>query len=67
MTTDRPSLLLLCVANSARRQLAEGLEPASDDPSLTRDALLARFRTARQTIRGKLEAFAASELPGRSP
>lgn len=37
-------------------------DPASDDPSLTRDALLARFRTARETLRGKLEAFAASEL-----
>jgi arsenate reductase len=140
MTTDRPSLLFLCVANSARSQIAEGLarqlfgdrvtiqsagsqpsrvnpyaievmreagidlashtsksvetidpagvdvvitlcaeevcpvflgkvrrihwpipDPASDDPSLTRDALLARFRTARETIRGKLEAFAASE------
>lgn len=139
MTTDRPSLLFLCVANSARSQIAEGLarqlfgdrvtiqsagsqpsrvnpyaievmreagidlashtsksvetidpagvdvvitlcaeevcpvflgkvrrihwpipDPASDDPSLTRDALLARFRTARETIRGKLEAFAAS-------
>jgi arsenate reductase (thioredoxin) len=139
MTTDRPSLLFLCVANSARSQIAEGLarqrfgdrvtvqsagsrpsrvnpyaidvmqevgidlashtsksvatidpagvdvvitlcaeevcpvflgkvrrihwpipDPASDDPSLTRDALLSRFRTARETLRGKLEAFAAS-------
>jgi arsenate reductase len=143
MTTTRPSLLFLCVANSARSQIAEGLarqmvgdrvtiqsagsqpsrvnpyaievmrevgidlashtsksvdtidaagvdvvitlcaeevcpvflgkvrrihwpipDPASDDPSLTRDALLSRFRTARETLRGKLEAFAASELPG---
>ena len=143
MTTDRPSLLFLCVANSARSQIAEGLarqmfgdratiqsagsqpsrvnpcaievmreagvdlashtsksvdtidpagvdvvitlcaeevcpvflgkvrrihwpipDPASDDPSLTRDALLSRFRTARETIRARLEAFAASELPG---
>jgi arsenate reductase len=144
VTTDRSSLLFLCVANSARSQIAEGLarqmfgdriaiqsagsrpsrvnpyaievmreagidlalhrsksvdtidpasvdlvitlcaeevcpvflgkvrrihwpipDPASDDPALTRDALLARFRTARETIRGKLEAFAASELPDR--
>jgi arsenate reductase (thioredoxin) len=33
-------------------------DPASDDPSLTRDELLARFRTARDTIRSKLEQFA---------
>jgi arsenate reductase len=39
-------------------------DPASDDPSLARDALLSRFRIARETLRGKLEAFAASELPG---
>jgi len=143
LTIERPSLLFLCVANSARSQIAEGLarqmfgdratiqsagsrpsrvnpyatevmrevgvdlaahtsksvdtidpagvdvvitlcaeevcpvllgqvrrihwpilDPASDDPSLTHDALLARFRTARDTLRGKLEAFAASELPG---
>jgi arsenate reductase len=144
MTTARPRLLFLCVANSARSQIAEGLarqmfgdrviiqsagsqpshvnpyaievmreagidlashtsksvdtidpagvdvvitlcaeeicpvflgkvrrihwpipDPASDDPSLTRDALLSRFRSARETLRGKLEAFAASGLPGR--
>ena len=35
-------------------------DPASDDPSLTRDQLLARFRTARDEIRGRLEALAAS-------
>jgi arsenate reductase len=143
MTTARPSLLFLCVANSARSQIAEGLarhmfgdrvtiqsagsqpsrvhpyaievmreagidltshtsksvdtidpagvdivitlcaeevcpsflgkvrrihwpiqDPVPDDPSLTRDALLSRFRTARETVRGKLDAFAASELPG---
>jgi arsenate reductase len=34
-------------------------DPASDDPSLGRDAMLARFRTARDTIRGKLEASRA--------
>jgi len=38
-------------------------DPASDDPSLGRDAMLARFRAARDTLRTKLEAFAASELP----
>lgn len=37
-------------------------DPASTDPSLTRDELLHRFRTARDTIRAKLEQFAASEL-----
>jgi arsenate reductase len=36
-------------------------DPASDDPALTRDEMLARFRTARDTIRDKLAAF-ASEL-----
>jgi arsenate reductase len=32
-------------------------DPASDDPTLSRDELLARFRTARDTIRGMLERF----------
>jgi arsenate reductase (thioredoxin) len=36
-------------------------DPASDDPALGRDELLGRFRTARDTIRGKLEA-ARTEL-----
>ena len=35
-------------------------DPASDDPNLTRDQLLARFRTARDEIRGRLEALAES-------
>jgi arsenate reductase len=39
-------------------------DPASDDPALTREALLSRFRTAREMIRGRLEGFAASELAG---
>jgi len=90
MTTARPSLLFLCVANSARSQIARGLarqmfgdratiqsagsQPSRVNPfpievmreagSISRDALLSRFRTARETIRGKLEAFAVSELPG---
>lgn len=36
-------------------------DPASADP-LPRDEMLRRFRAARDTIRGKLERFAASEL-----
>jgi len=37
-------------------------DPASPDPTIPRDEMLRRFRTARDTIRGKLEAFAATEL-----
>jgi len=37
-------------------------DPASDDPRLGRDELLGRFRTARDTIRGKLEAARAELL-----
>ena len=33
-------------------------DPASDDPSLSRDEMLARFRTARDQIAGRLEALA---------
>jgi arsenate reductase len=33
-------------------------DPASKDPSLTREELLKRFRTARDTLRGMLERFA---------
>jgi protein-tyrosine-phosphatase/N-acetylglutamate synthase-like GNAT family acetyltransferase len=32
-------------------------DPASDDPGLSRDDMLARFRQARDTIRGKLAAL----------
>lgn len=35
-------------------------DPASDDPTLTPDDLRARFRTARDQIRGRLEALAAA-------
>jgi len=38
-------------------------DPASKDSTIPHDEMLARFRTARDTIRGKLEAFAAAELP----
>ena len=44
-------------------------DPASDDPGLGRDEMLARFRQARDTIRGKLEAL-QRELrgtPDRAP
>jgi arsenate reductase len=34
-------------------------DPASDDPSLSRDAMLARFRAARDRIQGHIEALAA--------
>lgn len=37
-------------------------DPASADPTTPRDEMLRRFRTARDTIRGKLEAFARSEM-----
>lgn len=33
-------------------------DPASDDPALDREALLTRFRVARDTIRGKMDALA---------
>jgi arsenate reductase len=36
-------------------------DPASSDPSLSREELLARFRTARDAIRGELERFALEE------
>ncbi len=34
-------------------------DPASDDPSLTRDDMLARFRTARDQIKRRLESLMA--------
>lgn len=37
-------------------------DPASTDPAITRDEMLGRFRTARDSIRRKLEDFAATEL-----
>jgi arsenate reductase len=38
-------------------------DPASKDPSLSREELLSRFRTARDTIRGLLERLAAGAQP----
>lgn len=32
-------------------------DPASDDPSISKEEMKSRFRTARDTIRGKLETF----------
>ena len=37
-------------------------DPASKDASISRDEMLTRFRTARDTIREKLERFARDEL-----
>lgn len=37
-------------------------DPASKDPSIPREEMLARFRRARDTIRQKLEHFAREEL-----
>ena len=37
-------------------------DPASPDTTIPRDEMLRRFRVARDTIRGKLEAYAATEL-----
>ncbi|MFO0728513.1 MAG: arsenate reductase ArsC [Myxococcota bacterium] len=39
-------------------------DPASKDPSIPREEMLQRFRTARDTLRGMLERFAAEEPLG---
>ena len=44
---------------AARRLHWPLTDPASNDPSLTRDELLARFRTARDQIQGRLEVLDA--------
>lgn len=36
-------------------------DPASKDPSIPREEMLARFRAARDTLRGMLERFAEEE------
>ena len=41
-------------------------DAASDDPSITRDELLARFRAARDQIRGRIEVLAALLDPAKS-
>ncbi len=48
---------------NARRLHWPIADPASKDPSIPREEMLARFRTARDTLRGKLERFALDELP----
>ena len=35
-------------------------DPASADPSISREAMLARFRTARDTLQARLTAFVAT-------
>lgn len=42
-------------------------DPASEDPTIAREQMLSRFRTARDTIRARLERFAAesSSATGR--
>jgi protein-tyrosine-phosphatase/catechol 2,3-dioxygenase-like lactoylglutathione lyase family enzyme len=44
---------------NARRLHWPIADPASDDPSLTRDEMLARFRTARDQIRARIQVLAA--------
>lgn len=39
-------------------------DPASKDPLIPREEMLSRFRTARDTLRGMLERFAAEERIG---
>ena len=50
------------VLGAARRLHWPIPDPASDDPRLSRDELLARFRTARDAIRDKLTAHRAELL-----
>ena len=38
-------------------------DPATSDPTVPAETMLARFRTARDDLRGKLLGFAASNLP----
>lgn len=47
---------------NARRLHWPIADPASTDSSMPRDQMLTRFRTARDTIREKLEHFAREEL-----
>jgi arsenate reductase len=47
---------------SARRLHWPIPDPASKDPTIPREEMLTRFRTARDTIRGMLERFDREEL-----
>lgn len=47
---------------SARRLHWPIPDPASKDPSIQREEMLQRFRTARETLQGMLEKFASEEL-----
>jgi arsenate reductase len=47
---------------NARRHHWPIPDPASPDPAIPRDEMLRRFRTARDTLRGKLETYARTEL-----
>ncbi len=38
-------------------------DPASNDPGISREEMLVRFRTARDAIREKIERFSRDELP----
>jgi arsenate reductase (thioredoxin) len=50
---------------NARRHHWPIPDPASKDPSISRAEMLTRFRTARDTIRGMLERFAAEQSSSR--
>ncbi len=51
------------ILGNTRRRLHWPIpDPATSDPTLTRDQMLERFRTARDAIRTKLEQFAADVL-----
>lgn len=53
---------------AARRLHWPVRDPASDDPALSRDEMLSRFRAARDEIQARLEAFAAQlDAPEGSP
>jgi hypothetical protein len=62
-------ILFLCVANSARSQMAEGLaraelpapDPASDDPNRSPEESLRAFRATRDTIRSKIRELLVAE------
>jgi arsenate reductase len=45
--------------SAARRLHWPIQDPASDDPSLSPEQMLARFRVARDEIRARIQAFAA--------